>query len=187
MRASLGRVTDGIYEPMNDDATDDDAIDQDQVFGDEDGGDDAMDRSWSPPEKPRELDAFGTTVAEQREGESLDQRLAQEEPDPNMEVDLVEGEPAVRAGEGGDVPDDVDLGSGEVPDSAFDDGFLDDGEVGEARAGRLVESGEGLGEDTEKDLVARDVGIDAGAASAEEAAVHIVDEEEYAIDEGSSH
>jgi hypothetical protein len=137
-----------------------------------------MDRSWSPPEKPRELDAFGTTVAEQREGETLDQRLAQEEPDPNLEIDLVDGEPAVRADEAGDLPDDIDdidAGSGEVPDDLFDDGILDDGEVGEARAGRLVASDEGLGEDTEKDLVGHDVGIDAGAASAEEAAVHIVD------------
>jgi hypothetical protein len=184
-------VTDGIYEPMNDDATDDDAIDQDQMFGEDDGGDDAMDRSWSPPERPRELDAFGTTVAEQREGETLDQRIAQEEPDPNMEVDLVEGEPAVRADEAGDVEDDdladdLDPSAAEVPDELFDEGVLDDGEVGDLRAGRLVDPDEGLGEDTEKDLVARDVGIDAGAAGAEEAAMHIVDEADYAIDEGSS-
>jgi hypothetical protein len=139
---------------MNDDVdeTGDEAIDQDVEFGGEDGGDDAMDRSYSPPEKPRELDAFGTTVTEQREGETLDQRLAQEEPDPNLAVD---------------VPRDEDLP---------DDDFVDDGEVGDARAGRLVDSGEGLGEDTEKDLVAHDVGIDAGAASAEEAAMHVVDE-----------
>jgi hypothetical protein len=107
-----------------------------------------------------------------------------------MEVDLVEGEPAVRAGEGDVVIDDLDLGEvdsdREVPDDAFGDEVLDDGEVGEARAGRLVDPDEGLGEDTEKDLVARDVGIDAGAASAEEAAMHIVDSEQLAIDEGSS-
>ncbi len=34
-----------------------------------------------------------------------------------------------------------------------------------------------MGEDEEKDLVASDIGIDGGAASAEEAAVHIVDED----------
>ena len=33
---------------------------------------------------------------------------------------------------------------------------------------------EGLGEDLEKDLVGDDVGIDGAAASAEEAAVHVV-------------
>ena len=36
----------------------------------------------------------------------------------------------------------------------------------------------GIGEDTEKDLVANDVGIDGAAASAEEAAVHVVPEDE---------
>jgi hypothetical protein len=56
--------------------------------------------------------------------------------------------------------------------------ILDDGEVGEERAGRLVEPNEGIGPDVESDLVGMDVGIDGGAASAEEAAVHIVPDEQ---------
>lgn len=68
----------------------------------------------------------------------------------------------------------------EIPDedpyADGDDDFLDDGEVGGRRAGRLVDIDQGLGEDTEKDLVGDDVGIDGAAASAEEAAVHIVDD-----------
>ena len=51
-------------------------------------------------------------------------------------------------------------------------------EVGRARAGRLVAPDRGFGADVEADLVADDVGIDGGAASAEEAAVHIIDDEE---------
>jgi hypothetical protein len=51
-----------------------------------------------------------------------------------------------------------------------------EGEVGDERAGRLVAEDEGVAEDTEKDLVADDVGIDGAGASAEEAAVHMVDE-----------
>jgi hypothetical protein len=51
-----------------------------------------------------------------------------------------------------------------------------EGEVGDLRAGRLVEPDEGAHEDTEKDLVAEDVGIDGGAASAEEAAMHVVED-----------
>jgi Family of unknown function (DUF5709) len=133
-------MSDGVYEPMNDVETDDEAIDLDQVLGD-DEVDESLDTSWSPPERARELDAFGTTVDEQRRGESLDQRLAQEEPDPALQPD-------------GD--------------------FVDDGEVGDRRAGRLVAPDEGLEEDTEKDLVGDDVGIDGGAASAEEAAMHVV-------------
>ena len=58
------------------------------------------------------------------------------------------------------------------------DEILDDGEVGEERAGRLVDPNEGIGPDVEADLVGNDVGIDGGAASAEEAAVHIVSDSE---------
>jgi hypothetical protein len=60
------------------------------------------------------------------------------------------------------------------PDEVQDQEIVDDGEVGEERAGRLVEPNEGIGPDSEADLVGNDVGIDGGAASAEEAAVHIV-------------
>ena len=52
------------------------------------------------------------------------------------------------------------------------------GEVGDERAGRLVAEDEGVHTDTEKDLVADDVGVDGAASSAEEAAVHVVDEEQ---------
>jgi hypothetical protein len=52
--------------------------------------------------------------------------------------------------------------------------FIDDGEVGGERAGRLVDPNQGIGPDVEKDLIGDDVGIDGAAASAEEAAMHIV-------------
>jgi len=121
---------------------------------------DILDEGYSPPEKPRAVNAFGTTAAEQAQGESLDLRVLQEEPDPNMAFD-----------------DPLAAGRDEDPDAPREeDDFLDDGEVGDRRAGRLVAPDEGAHEDTEKDLVAGDVGIDSGAASAEEAAMHIVDE-----------
>ncbi|MFZ2529164.1 MAG: DUF5709 domain-containing protein [Rhodococcus sp. (in: high G+C Gram-positive bacteria)] len=46
------------------------------------------------------------------------------------------------------------------------------------RAGRLVAPDEGTGEDTESELLAEDVGIDGAGAGAEEAAVHVVDEDD---------
>jgi len=49
-------------------------------------------------------------------------------------------------------------------------------EVGERRSGRLVDLGSDGFADTEKDLLASDVGIDGAGASAEEAAVHVIDE-----------
>jgi len=116
--------------------------DQDAIFDDPD---ETLDSGYSPPESYRG-EGFGTTADEALQGESLDERLRQEEPekDPYAEVD-----------------DDV----------------LDDGEVGTERAGRLVDPNGGIGPDDEKDLVGDDVGIDGAASSAEEAAVHIVEDE----------
>ena len=68
---------------------------------------------------------------------------------------------------GGDDPDSIDA----------EDDWLGDGEVGNERSGRLVSPDEGLGEDDEQELVGEDVGIDGAAASAEEAAVHVIDED----------
>ncbi|MFW0788287.1 DUF5709 domain-containing protein [Gordonia sp. CPCC 205333] len=66
----------------------------------------------------------------------------------------------------------------EQPDvSEFDPVEPSAGATG-ARAGRLVAPDEGVGEDTESELLASDVGIDGAAASAEEAAVHYVDEQD---------
>ena len=67
----------------------------------------------------------------------------------------------------------------EVWDLPASDDVIDDGEVGEERAGRLVDPNEGIGEDVDKDLIGSDVGIDGAAASAEEAAMHIVPDEDY--------
>jgi hypothetical protein len=124
---------------------------------------DPLDEGYSPPEKPRGVTAFGTTFEEARRGESLDQRMAQEVPDPNFAFD----DPLAKRSDDRDDPDSVE---------DWDDGFVGDDEVGDLRAGRLVDPDEGFGEDSEKDLVGRDVGIDGAGASAEEAAMHIVDE-----------
>ena len=144
------------------------SVDDEDQPGAEDGLDDRglvdpLDEGYSPPEKPRGVTAFGTTFEEARRGESLDQRMAQEEPDPNFAFD----DPLAKPSDDRDDPDAVD---------DWDDGFVGDDEVGDQRAGRLVDPDEGVREDSEKDLVGRDVGIDGAAASAEEAAMHIVDE-----------
>ncbi|NUP51874.1 MAG: hypothetical protein HOW97_31830 [Catenulispora sp.] len=87
-----------------------------------------------------------------REELTLDQRLAEEVPEP--------------ADDAGDGVGDLAGGAGEP----WDD------QVGEVRSGRLVAPDQGAHPDRESDLVAEDVGIDGGAASAEEAAVHVVEE-----------
>ena len=119
------------------------------------GVDDALDEGYSPPEQYSSAERFGNTAEEMHQGESFEERLRQEEPDINVMY-------------GDDEPP-----GNEVP---LDDDILADGEVGEARAGRLVDPDGGIGEDFEKDLVGDEVGIDGAGASAEEAAVHIVDD-----------
>jgi hypothetical protein len=73
-----------------------------------------------------------------------------------------------------------ELLSAEVPDVWVEDEanlFDESGdEVGGLRAGRLVGIGSDGFSDTEKDLLAGDVGIDGAGASAEEAAMHVIDE-----------
>jgi hypothetical protein len=157
-------MSDQTYEPGDvgdDDSFDpDDITDLDQAFGDDSVDETVYDKGYSPPERPLALNRFGTTPAEEAEGESLDQRLAEEEPDPTLRSVL----------DGSD--DDVDA----VDETRYDEEDLRYSEVGEERAGRLVAPDEGLAEDREKALVGEDVGIDNAGASAEEAAVHIIPE-----------
>jgi hypothetical protein len=131
-------------------------------------GDDPLDRGVATPERWSAGMRFGTTAGEQREGESLDRLLAEEEPDNAFGAD--DEEPW-------DTAEDED-----VADEDIDGLLLDDGP--DPRAGRLVAEDEGAHPDDEADLVARDAGIDGGAASAEEAAVHVVDEDDYDIRSG---
>ena len=93
------------------------------------------------------VEEWGTTAAEQAEGEPLDARLAREEEDVLAAVDRPADE-----SEGADTPFDERAGQG---------------------VGRLVESDEGARTDTEADMVAGDVGTDLGGYSAEESAMHL--------------
>ncbi len=155
-------MSQSTYEPGDDgNNLDDDVVDLDQAFGDDEVDQTVYDASYSPPEKPQGMTRFGTTHAEEEAGETLDQRLAQEVPDPNLAADLDAS------------PSDENVDS--VDNTRIEDEDLRYSEVGDDRAGRLVSPDEGLGEDREKDLLGTDVGIDEGAASAEEAAVHIID------------
>ena len=137
-------------------------------------GDDPLDRGVATPDRWSAGMRYGTTSEEEQEGESLDQHLAEEEPDDAFDT--------------GDEDDDEDEESGyftgdeDIADEDIDGLLLDDGP--DPRAGRLVAEDEGAHTVDEADLVARDTGIDGGAASAEEAAVHVVDEDDYDIRSG---
>ncbi|WP_217143433.1 DUF5709 domain-containing protein [Streptomyces sp. AC627_RSS907] len=147
-------MADDAYQPTGTNEEQEDAAPLDlQDAVDERTYDDTLDEGYSPPEKPLGVTKYGTTAAEQHDGETLDQRLSQEVPD-------------VSAPDGDGVGDEPG-GEGEPVDP----------EAGTARSGRLVAPDEGVRTDTTKESVADDVGIDGGAAGAEEAAVHVVEDE----------
>ena len=139
-------------------------------------GDDPLDRGVAPPERWSAGIRYGGTAAEQSRGESLDQLLAEEEPDDALE--LTEDELA-DDDEDAEALDEDEADDDDAGDEDVDGLLLDDGP--DPRAGRLVAEDEGAHPDEEEDLVASDVGIDGGAATAEEAAMHVVEEDDYDI------
>jgi hypothetical protein len=135
-----------------------DTLDGDQI-------DDPLDRGVIPPQRW----SAGMRLAVQEDRESLDELLAEEEPDTSAGLD---DEP----------PEDI-YGDEDAADEYVDGLLLDDGP--DPRAGRLVADDEGahaVGE--ADDLVAHDAGIDGGAATAEEAAVHIVEDDDHDVRSG---
>ncbi|MBX9394562.1 hypothetical protein K4749_13345 [Streptomyces sp. TRM72054] len=144
---------DDVYQPDGSEQREDTGLLDGEDTLENDGVTDPLDRGWSPPERPWAVEHTGVTAAERVQGETLDQRLAEELP-----------ETAIPDGDG-------------IGDSNGTDGELLDNEVGAVRSGRLVAPDEGAHEDDEAALIATDVGIDGAAASAEEAAIHIVDED----------
>jgi hypothetical protein len=127
------------------------------------GVEDVLDEGYSPAERYSSAERFGNTAEEMREGEPFEERLRQEEPE--EEVGFAE--------DGAD--EDPDRDPLEIDP---EDDYIGDGEVGDVRSGRLVDPNEGIGEDDEQELVGDDVGIDGAAASAEEAAVHVIEEQD---------
>ncbi|MCE1179323.1 MAG: DUF5709 domain-containing protein [Micrococcales bacterium] len=136
----------------------------------QDGVEDVLDRGYSPPDTDRGSRMWGTTAAEQHGHESLDQRILQEEEDPCSAYGRPHNESGLDTARlGGDDPDAIDA----------DEDWIGDREVGSQRAGRLVAPDEGAHEDHDGESWGRDVGIDGAGASAEEAAMHVIDDEDY--------
>jgi len=150
--------------PESADLTDYEVLDASDTL-DGDPGDDPLDRGVAAPQRWSAASRYGSTAEEQQAGESLDQLLAEEEPDVAAEED---DEPA------GNLAEDEDAGDEDVDGLLLDDGP-------DPRAGRLVAEDEGAHPDEEADLVARDTGVDGGGASAEEAAMHVVDDDDTDI------
>jgi hypothetical protein len=145
-----GYDTGGDEDDVERDDTDDASLrlEPEDVLED-DSTADVGDEGYVPQDRPWAVD----DPAVSGEEESLDRRLGEEDPEAGEDDD-------------GDALGDV-LGT---------DGELRDDEVGGARAGRLaeVDAGSESAPDREPDLEGFDEGRAGGAASAEEAAVHLV-------------
>lgn len=111
---------------------------------------DALDAGYSPADRPSSAMSVGTTANEVADGETLEQKLAEEEPD-----------------------------VGDDPDALSDDEDTDD-RAADPRAGRLSQDYD-LADPQRSDLTATDEGIDGGAASAEEAAVHEIVDQDFTV------
>ncbi|MGW3514459.1 DUF5709 domain-containing protein [Streptomyces hydrogenans] len=142
---------DDVYQPDGGETQDDEGL---LDSGDTLDGplDDPYDAGYSPPDRPWGAGHTGETAAEQEHGETLDERLAEEVPDLTVPV-----------GDG-------------VGDTTDTDGEILDGEVGDRRAGRLLSPDQDPDSEDWSAMDAQDTGLDGGAASAEEAAVHVIDE-----------
>ena len=122
----------------------DESLDADEL------GEGVDELSYSPLDYRSANLSWGLTPREARSSEPLSARLARELAEESDEV----------------------IGDG-IGDAVDTDGEIIDDQVGSLRAGRLV-SAAPHSLDPGADYWADDIGIDGGAASAEEAAVHIV-------------
>lgn len=147
---------------ISEDLTDYEVLDSFDTLADA-PGDDPLNRGLATPERWSAAMKFGSTAQEQQVGASLDRQLGWENPDDGLD-------PAE------DRPDGVGW------DENATDGDI--GSIAEAdgtplRTGRLVRAyNEGAAFlSWEPDTVARDIGVDGGGASAEEAALHVKPDE----------
>lgn len=114
------------------------------------GVDDVLDEGYIAPDRWSVAQGFGNTVEEMRRGETLLQRIKQEDPEPK-----------------------------DVQHPHWN-AAMEDREVGTERAGRLMDPRNADGRDV---TLGVDVGLSGGAASAEEAAMHIItDPDDYSVD-----
>ncbi|MEW2416500.1 DUF5709 domain-containing protein [Streptomyces sp. NPDC046866] len=172
---------DGVYQPQVEAEPGESQPDMENALGEPDL-DDTLDTGYSPPDRPLAATRHGTTAGEQRAGETLDQRLAQEEPEPEPGAEAEAGRGSeTEPGEdfdanGAAAPAAAEQSGDEESEDLTGDPAGDASTAGRERAGRMA-AAEETAPVRHISVLGRDTGIDGGAASAEEAAVHVVEEE----------
>lgn len=138
-------------------------------------GDDPLDRGVVPPQRWSAAIKYGTTASGQELGDSLDRLSAAEEPDVTEDLD---------DDQAGEFSWDENATEAEILRHATED-------LSDPRAGRLVPASTDVYEEDDAylavrdELAASDEGIDGGGASAEEAAIHLVDDDSNALDDSN--
>jgi|GEM_PF-797933 hypothetical protein len=176
-------VSDPEAEGLPDTADDDSTAGDDVLTGREADG---PSPAQLPADRPLAVDRFGNTAEEQLDGESLDYKIAREQPEPSADDPLAgpvdpaiaaeadSQEAAAQAQFDADVIDDGPSSDPRSPVSLYDHGRLGDA-PGAGTVGRLVEPAQGARDDDETDSVALDAGASGGGASAEELAVNEIE------------
>ena len=168
----------GLPETADDDSTAYDSVESPRWA-------DGADPAALPGVGPGGSNRFGDTAEEQHEGDSLDYRLSQEEPDVGAEDPLPPRRDPLdeTIGDSEQQALDADVwGASPTSDpksqiSLYDDGQLDSDDP--ETVGRLVAPDEGYGFDDEADSVATDAGASGGGATAEELAMHETNAPDY--------
>lgn len=133
------------------------------------GSDEGDDEPVVPPDMQPRATEWGMTEEEQEQGETINQRIAQEEPDPVTAYGAPDDESGLDTPRvGGDDPDAID---------AADDWLGDDDEVGSGPSVRLVAPDEGDSPDTDSQAWGRDAGFEEDGGTAEESAMHVIEED----------
>jgi Family of unknown function (DUF5709) len=136
------------------------------------GGGDPLDEGYSPPDAQDRRTEWGTTAYEQSQDETIEQRIMQEEPDPNSAYGAPDDEGGLdRENRGEDR-----LGGDDEDSIPVSEDFLGEDDSVDEPAGRLVAPDEGAHEDMDAEMDAEEY-PDTGGESAEEAAMRIVEGE----------
>jgi hypothetical protein len=129
--------------------------------------DQVLEQGYSPNEKPRALDAFGTTSPRSSRARPSTSAWPRRSPTPRWRSTSWTTPPRARRRGGVDADLDIDPASTSWTTARW----------ATPAPGRLVDPDQGAGDDREGHG-RHDVGIDGAAASAEEAAMHVVDFDE---------
>ena len=139
------------------------------------GSSEGDDEPVTPPDMQPRATEWGTTAYEQGQEETIDQRIAQEVPDPDSAYGAPDNESGLDGPGpvGGDDPDAIDADQ----DFLGDPSLVDADEVGDVDddLGELVADDEGARQDTDGAAWAQDVG--GSGSSPEESAMHVVEDD----------